>query len=519
MLPVAFHAKGRHVVVVGGGEAALRKARSVLAGGFRVVVIAPEVCDELRALARDSEIALHERAYECDDLNGAALAIAATGDNAVDERVVDDARALRIPVCDAGAPERGDFTMLATSRLGDLTIAVESGGASPSFSLRMLREIETHFGPSYVAAARTLARMRTYVRAVVPEEHFLRRSVLRFLAEMHVAELAAMNPSQAEHVAESAIERARERHAPPTRRLVCASRSSALATAQARTIAAMVAQRGIATEILDVTTAGDRDRKTPIQALGEVNVFVKELEVALREHRADYAVHSCKDLPSELAADMLLAAVSAREDPRDAFCSERYERLERLPAGAVVGTSSPRRRRQLEALRPDLRYEDLRGNVDTRLRKLREGKYDAIVLAMAGLNRLHARAAHVVPFSVEEIVPAAAQGALAIETRAQDIAIARDLRAAVNDPESERCVRCERAALRALRAGCSAPVGVHARIDGSRIVVQVAYAVPRGVLRERIDGDAATPEEAEALGETLARRLLPRIAEPAESAR
>ncbi len=518
VLPVAFRAKGRHVAIVGGGEAALRKVRSILAGGFRAVVVAPEVRAELRALARDAAIALRERTYESGDLEGAALAIAATGDDAVNARVVGDARALGIPVCDASMPDRGDFTMLATSRLGDLTIAVDSGGASPSFSRRVLGEIEAHLGPAYGAAARTLARMRTYVRAVVPAEHFLRRSVLRFLAELPVEELAAMNPSQAEHAAESAIERAKECAPPqPTRRLVCASRASALATAQARGIAALIARHGIASEIIDVTTAGDRDQRTPIHALGDANVFVKELEAALREGRADYAVHSCKDLPSDLAGDMAIAAISVREDPRDAFCSERYESFEMLPPGAVVGTSSLRRRRQLEAMRPDLTYADLRGNVDTRLRKLSEGAYDAIVLAMAGLNRLRARAAYVVPFSVEQIVPAAAQGALAVETRSQDAALARELRSAVNDPDAERCVRCERAVLRTLRAGCSAPVGVHARATGRHIAVEVAYAVPGGILRERIDADAPTPPEAEALGEALARRLLPRIAVPAES--
>ena len=126
-------------------------------------------------------------------------------------------------------------------------------------------------------------------------------------------------------------------------------------------------KRGIATTLLQVTTTGDRERGVAIDRLGSINVFVTELETALRERRADYAVHSCKDLPSELAGDMRIAAISAREDPRDAFCSERYEGFELLPAGAVVGTSSPRRRAQLEALRPDLTYDDIRGNVDTRL--------------------------------------------------------------------------------------------------------------------------------------------------------
>lgn len=276
---------------------------------------------------------------------------------------------------------------------------------------------------------------------------------------------------------------------------------------QARIVAALLAQRGIATEIVGITTAGDRNRHAPLAALGEINVFVKELEAALRERRADYAVHSCKDLPSELAPDMRIAAISARADARDALCSERYDSFAALPAGAIVGTSSPRRRAQLETMRPDLRYESLRGNVDTRLRKMREGAYDAIVLAMAGLERLHAGARYVVPFPVDAIVPAAGQGALAIEVRAGEESLERTLRDAINDAASERCVACERAALRSLRAGCSAPIGVHAQESDGRMVVDAAYGAGAAVSRERIDGAVRNVAEAEALGAMLASRM------------
>ncbi len=294
-------------------------------------------------------------------------------------------------------------------------------------------------------------------------------------------------------------------------RAICASRASALATAQARTVAATVAKRGIASEILNVTTAGDRDRKRPLHAFGDVNVFVKELEHALLERRADYAVHSAKDLPSELSIGMALAAISAREDPRDAFCSERYASFDALPSGAVVGTSSLRRRFQLKALRPELTYVDLRGNVDTRLRRLSEGAYDAIVLAAAGLQRLGARATHTVPFSVEAIVPAAGQGALAVETRADDELFAYELRAAVNDAVAECCVLCERAALRALHAGCSTPIGVNASLEGTRMRAHLAYATPEDIVRERVDGEVHGTRDAELLGESLAQRVLSRL--------
>jgi hydroxymethylbilane synthase len=275
---------------------------------------------------------------------------------------------------------------------------------------------------------------------------------------------------------------------------------------QTRTVAARLAERGIVTTILPITTTGDRERDRSIDSIGSVNVFVGELESALRDRRADYAVHSCKDLPSTLADDMQIAAISAREDPRDAFCSERYASFEDLPAGAVVGTSSPRRVFQLRATRADLEYRTIRGNVDTRLRKLADGEFDAIVLAMAGLHRLGVSARHVVPFEVDAIVPAVGQGALAVETRAGDDWISKQIRACVNDAGSELCVTVERAALRAMQAGCSAPLGIYAEcgIDGC-VVRGAAEAEPP--VRVRRTATISNGRDAEALGTALASEL------------
>lgn len=356
-------------------------------------------------------------------------------------------------------------------------------------------------------AARTLARMRTYAKTIAGGAE--RAELLRALVRLPVARLASMNPIHAEHEVEEAILRMRGgSNDRPTTGVVCASRASALAMTQTRTVAARLAQRGIATTILTVTTAGDRAQDRALDQLGSSNVFVTELEVALREGRADYAVHSCKDLPSDLPADMVLVATSARVDPRDAFCSERYASFDALPAGAVVGTSSPRRRMQLAALRPDLVYRDVRGNVDTRLRKIRDGEYDAIVLAMAGLQRLHASATHTVAFDVDTVVPAVAQGALAIEMHAGARKhLAQELRAAVNDDYAERCVACERAALSALRAGCSAPIGIYARYagDGVTMVVRAVACEWRArVVEERA---VENLDEARAFGRDVAQLL------------
>ncbi len=496
MLPISLRPNGRRAVIVGGGSVAARKAESLVDAGFPIFVVAERIDDRLRSMLDERGEAYEERRYESADVEGAALVIAATADPETNARVVFDARAARTLVCDAAQPHGGDFTMAATQRIGDLTITADSGGGSPAFARRVVGEMARALGPQYGDAVRTLARMRTHVKEAYPQEE--RAEILRELAAQPVEELAAM----------------------PAASVICASRRSALATVQSRSVAARLAQRGIASTILGVTTSGDRDQKRPIDELDGPNVFVKELESALRERRADYAVHSCKDLASSLPGDMCLAAVSQREDARDAFCSERYASLDALPPGAVVGTSSPRRQTQLLALRPDLTLATLRGNVDTRLRKLRGGEFDAIVLAMAGLNRLGLRAAHVVPFDVETLVPAAGQGALAVETRAGDDALARVLRACVGDAASELRIACERAALRALHAGCSAPIGIHARLEGERMVAIGAYATDgANVQRERCEARVSTLEEAEALGAALAARFSEAMRAAPEAAR
>jgi hydroxymethylbilane synthase len=277
---------------------------------------------------------------------------------------------------------------------------------------------------------------------------------------------------------------------------------------QTRAVAARLAERGIVTTILPITTIGDRELDRSIDQVGSVNVFVGELESALRDRHADYAVHSCKDLPSALVNDMRLAAISKREDPRDAYCSDRYASFETLPLGAIVGTSSPRRIFQLRAARPDLEFRTIRGNVDTRLRKLATGEFDAIVLAMAGLRRLQTGARHVVPFEVDTLVPAVGQGALAIETRAEDDWIAAQIRDALNDAQTETCVLAERAALRALEAGCSAPLGIYAEwVSDGCDMRGIADGEPPVIARRKATIENAG--EAEALGIALASDLRP----------
>lgn len=510
MLPIVLRAEGRRALVVGGGRVADPHVRALLAAGLVVEVVAPVTLPAVRARLEAAGGTWHARRYAHADVAGALLAIAATGDEDVNASVVADARALGVLVCNATAPEAGDFSLPAVHRSGDLTFAVDGAGGA-AFAARLAREIGARYGETHARAARTLARVHLYARTSADPETCA--AALRALADLPIDELAAMNPAQGEHAFDEAIDRLGAA-APSGERpkVVCASRASALAMVQTRGVAARLAERGIASTILDVATTGDRVTDRSIAASGE-NVFVKELETALHERRADYAVHSCKDLPSDLSPTMRIAAISAREDARDAFCSERYATFDALPAGARVGTSSPRRERALRALRPDLEFATVRGNVDTRLRKLRDGEYDAIVLAMAGLERLHLRAAHTVPFGLDALIPAVGQGALAIETRADEGWLADELRAAVNDPRVERAVTCERAALRQLRMGCEAPVGIHARFEGDGDDLQVVAAY-YGATPTRIERRApvATTSAAEELGGDLGRELLASLA-------
>jgi len=489
--PVTLNVHGRLAIVAGGGEVALKKAIALHGAGARLRIVAPEIETGLRELAAQHDIDLRERSYQTGDLDGAFLAIAATSDDSVNAAICADAKRERILVCDASKGERGDFTMSATVQIGDLTFAVDTGGAAPAFAKRLAGELRTHFDDSYAAAVKTLEHMRTYVKSELPAED--RPETLRALAQLPIDQLATMSVEA----------------------VTCATRGSALAMIQSRTVAAQLARRGIATTFLNVTTTGDRIRDRSIAEIGSENLFVKELEVALRDGRARYAVHSCKDLPSTLPGDMRIAAISPREDPRDVFCSERYEDLASLPPGARVGTSSIRRRAQLAALRADLQYTDLRGNVDTRLRKLRDGEYDAIVLAAAGLHRLRARAAYMRPFKVEEMVPAVGQGALAVEVRA-DETLGREIREAINDEQAELAVLCERAALRELRGGCQAPIGIHARFTGDVLHAVGAIAEPDGsyVARAELSRPAKTAAQADALGTELAAALTAQKMQP-----
>ena len=280
------------------------------------------------------------------------------------------------------------------------------------------------------------------------------------------------------------------------------SRGSQLALWQSQHIAALLRAQGHDVEIEIIKTTGDRLQEVTFAQVGSKGMFTKEIEEALAEGRVHLAVHSLKDLPTELPAPFALAATPPRVDPRDVFVSVRYPNLAALPQSARVGTSSQRRRAQLKALRPDIEPQEFRGNVDTRLRKLAEGQVDAILLAAAGLDRLEKTEWIRERLDPADFTPAAGQGSLGIETRKDDAATLAAV-AFLNDPATHFAVTAERAALAALGGGCQVPIGVHCRPVPNNWVPQVSNLRPgNGLVSEseiEIFAVVAAPDSGQAI--------------------
>ena len=284
------------------------------------------------------------------------------------------------------------------------------------------------------------------------------------------------------------------------------TRGSRLAVIQSESVAASLRARGAAVEIVVIRTSGDRLAQVALADFGGKALFVKEIEEALLAGQVDVGVHSLKDMPSELPDTLTLGAFPLREDPCDVLLGRRDGGWDALPAGAVVGTSSPRRRAMVLTRRPDLRTEPIRGNVETRLEKLRAGACDALIMAAAGLKRLGLHPPHCTPLDPAEFVPAVGQGVLAVEARQADRELLELLRG-VDDTRTRLVAMAERAFLARLGAGCHTPVAAHARLDGEALVLTGVVSSLDGatMLRASTGGPAAAGER---LGVALADELL-----------
>lgn len=292
------------------------------------------------------------------------------------------------------------------------------------------------------------------------------------------------------------------------RQLRIATRGSALALWQAEWVKSQLLAKheGLAVELVVIKTTGDKILEVPLAQVGGKGLFVKEIEEALLDGRADLAVHSVKDMPAELPKGLHLSAMPPREDPRDVLISRDDARLDQLPLGARVGTSSLRRTAQLLHLRPDLHIGTLRGNVDTRLRKLKSEGFDAIVLAAAGIKRMEL--SHVISefLEPERMLPAVGQGALGIETRTDDV-FANQMVTSIAHQQTMTTVKAERAFLKQLKGGCQVPIGAHATMEDKTLTVTGMVADLEGVrlIRKELRGD---PRQPEVIGTRLADAVL-----------
>lgn len=297
------------------------------------------------------------------------------------------------------------------------------------------------------------------------------------------------------------------------RHLTIASRESPLALQQTEWVKKELERLypHISITILGMTTYADKQLNMSLEAMGGKSAFVKELEDALLNHKADIAVHSMKDVPMDLPPGLIVPVICKRKDPRDVLVSLNYKNLAELPAGRLLGTSSLRRRTQLHALRPDLLTKSVRGNVNTRLEKLAKGEFDALILAAAGLERLDLGAKISAFFSTDEILPAAGQGALGIECREEDEAI-KALIAPLIDTKTAAAVTAERAVCRALGGGCTAPVAAYAEVKKDQLWLRALVASPTGrqIIRAELND---VLNHAQAMGERVAAVLKERGAE------
>ena len=488
-LPVGLDVRGKLCLVVGGGQVGYRKAQDLLAAGAVVKVVSPQFADEFKAAG--DELLLLQKPFTPADLSGVFLVVAAAGDEKVNQQVYEQARNLGVLVNVVDDAARSDFIFPAVLSRGQFQIAVLTGGASPSLGQRVRDRLAEEFGTEYGEWAARLAEARPRVKRSVPDPRD-RRQVFAALADEEVlAALRSRGPAGFEEKLAMLLGR--------YGRLRVGTRGSALALAQAETAARVLAAHGIGagSEPVVIKTSGDRGAR-----FDTTGIFVREIENALLADEIDLAVHSLKDLPVAMPAGLCLAAVLPRDDPRDVLVSRDGKGLYALPTGARVGTSSVRRRAELKSIRPDLEVVELRGNVDTRLRKLAAGEVDAVVLAGAALVRLGWQDRITEWLPLRDFVPAPGQGALAIEARAGW----ETLFSAVDDRPTRTAVEAERACLSALGGGCSLPLGVYGSVSGNVLYLQGLVASPDGnaVIRAEVAGEASQPR---VVGELLAARL------------
>ena len=494
VFPFFHNIEGKTFLIVGGGRIAAEKVGRLLPFDADMHIVGKWISDEIRNMAEEvcaedekgnrdgpehgsltgapeargaagrtgaAKIRIEERAFEERDLDDADYCIAATDDYETNRQIHDLCNLRRIPVNVVDTMEFCEFIFPSLVKRGDLTVAISTAGKSPAMGRFVKKQMEAVL-PS---ATEDILNRLGVLRNVLPGRISSQRE--RGKAYKEIMELLVAADDRA---TDDQIEQIIRRHE-DRRTCILATRGSALALAQAKEVKELLEAKGLAVEIRTVSTGGDRDRTRPLAEIGGKGLFVKEVERELLEGRADIAVHSGKDLPYELAEGTMIAGIPAAESSSDCLLTRKGETLPERP---VIGTGSPRRIVQCRKFLPDAEYVSIRGNVDTRLRKLREGEYDGILLARAGMNRLHCDLSDldVREFAPEEFIPAACQGILAIQCLKEDEVLCQILHE-ISDPESAQRLEAERYMLQLTGADCSQSVGAHASLQDGKISMRI----------------------------------------------
>lgn len=500
--PFFIEMEGKKGLVAGGGKVALRKVKTLLEFGPEIVVVSPAVIPPFEELktAFPQKLSLQYRTVRKEDLEHVDFVIAATDDMELNRKLAAFCREKRILANTADGGEEGSFFFPAVAKEGGVTLAVSTDGASPSLAAKLKEQASALLTREVGQLALQLGQVRERVKNEIRSQP-VRREILKGLAEEGVR-LGGPLPQAAIDQKIEEKQRIWIMDKGETK-IRLGTRTSALALAQTEIISQKLKAvwPGLKTEFITKITEGDRILNKPLLEFGGKGVFVTEFEQGLLNGEIDFAVHSAKDMPMILEDGLAVVAVPRREDPRDVLITMAGTKLESKKE-IVIGTSSLRRQLQVEELGKELwpgvsvTCANLRGNVNTRLGKLEEGGYDAIILAAAGLKRLGLEKESRYQyhyFSCEEFIPAGGQGILAVEGRLDDPL--REVAVRIQHEETACCLRLERRILRLLDAGCQEPVGVYSWLEGKTMNVMGINRRNGKVKRVRLSANLDQMEE------------------------
>lgn len=498
--PFMIELDNKNCVIGGGGAVAVRKVETMLAFGAKVTVVAPEIDDAILQMA-DEKLVIKKHSILEEDLVGADIAIMATNDETVNSRMAAFCRGHNILVNVVDVKEECDFYFPAIIKQDDVVIAVSTGGDSPLLAARIKKDIQKNLGGCYGRLANLLGNVRDKVLEAV-KTPAKRKQVFHELIEKGIQQDGVVTQEQVDETIERYVDSV----------IRIGTRGSALALVQTDMVIERLKQSfsDFSFEKVILSTKGDRQTERPLLEFGGKAVFVEEFEEAIRNGEMDMAVHSAKDMPTELLEGLTISGVLPRADVRDVLICKKdnefarclMEELQSTQAKNksynkyIVGTSSLRRQYQIKEVCPGIQCSALRGNVNTRLDKLRREEYDAIILAAAGVKRMGLDKEPDLLYrylSDEEMLPAACQGIIAIETA--DKGFAQDMAAQISDQVAMLQFMTERRVLKLLNAGCHEPVGVYAKCKDEKMHLTLMQVKDGKVCRNTVCGNDSEWEE------------------------